>query len=71
MRLLSGILAGQAFDSILTGDQSLRTRPMKRVIEPLQLMGARVSSDDGHAPLRMKGIDPEADQYELPVPARR
>jgi 3-phosphoshikimate 1-carboxyvinyltransferase len=68
MRLLSGILAGQEFNSILTGDQSLRTRPMKRVIEPLQMMGARVLSDHGHAPLRIEGqkvLRPI--KYELPV----
>lgn len=61
MRLMSGILAGQNFDSVLTGDESLSKRPMKRVIEPLELMGARIVSD-GRAPLKifgqsLKGID--------------
>lgn len=51
MRLLAGILAGQDFTSTLTGDDSLRSRPMQRIIEPLQLMGASISSSDGRAPL--------------------
>lgn len=55
MRLVSGILAGQDFESILTGDESLSKRPMKRVIEPLRLMGADISSMDGKAPLYIRG----------------
>lgn len=55
MRLMSGILAGQAFNSILTGDESLSKRPMKRVIDPLTLMGAEISSQDGKAPLKIRG----------------
>jgi 3-phosphoshikimate 1-carboxyvinyltransferase len=55
MRLLSGILAGQSFVSTLTGDESLRSRPMQRIIEPLEMMGAQVSSLNGHAPLRIEG----------------
>lgn len=51
MRLLAGILAGQAFSTVLTGDESLRARPMGRVAEPLRLMGARVTTD----PLRIEG----------------
>ncbi len=59
MRLLAGILAGQTFAATLTGDGSLRTRPMRRVIEPLELMGARVASDDaGRAPLCIEGRRP-------------
>lgn len=62
MRLVSGILAGQNFNSVLVGDISLSKRPMKRVIEPLSLMGANIESIDGHAPLKiignkLKGID--------------
>ena len=62
MRLVSGILAGQDFNSVLVGDISLSKRPMKRVIEPLSLMGANIESIDGHAPLKifgakLKGID--------------
>ncbi len=54
MRLLSGILAGQKFDSILTGDNSLSKRPMLRVIEPLRLMGAQITANENHAPLVIK-----------------
>jgi len=55
MRLLAGLLAGQRFDSVLLGDASLSKRPMSRVIEPLAAMGAVIASDDGHAPLRIRG----------------
>lgn len=55
MRLMSGILAGQKFNSILTGDESLSKRPMKRVIEPLTLMGAQINSKDYKAPLEIFG----------------
>lgn len=55
MRLVSGILAGQKFNSILVGDESLSKRPMKRIIEPLTLMGAEIESVDGHAPLKIQG----------------
>jgi 3-phosphoshikimate 1-carboxyvinyltransferase len=55
MRLLTGLLAGQAFDSVLVGDASLSQRPMRRVIDPLAAMGACIESDDGRAPLRILG----------------
>ncbi|MDS4029455.1 MAG: 3-phosphoshikimate 1-carboxyvinyltransferase [Candidatus Contendobacter sp.] len=56
MRLMAGILAGQAFDAVLTGDASLIRRPMRRVTEPLALMGARIdSAGQGTAPLRIHG----------------
>lgn len=55
MRLLSGILAGQNFNSTLIGDVSLSKRPMKRVIEPLSLMGAQIESNDFRAPLNFFG----------------
>ena len=55
MRLLAGLLSGQGFDSTLVGDESLSRRPMRRVIEPLATMGARIDSDDGCAPLRIRG----------------
>src|SRR5205814_10599227 len=54
MRLVVGVLAAQPFDSVLAGDDSLSRRPMRRVIEPLELMGAHVSSVEGHAPLRVE-----------------
>src|SRR2546423_3509482 len=55
MRLLAGILAGCDFESTLTGDESLRSRPMQRIIEPLEMMGAEISSNEGRAPLRIQG----------------
>ena len=55
MRMISGILAGQPFASELIGDQSLSRRPMRRIIEPLTQMGAKMSSQDGHAPLKILG----------------
>lgn len=55
MRLMSGILAGQKFNSVLTGDESLCKRPMKRVIKPLEMMGAKIESLDGKAPLKIFG----------------
>ena len=69
MRLLSGILAGQSFDSVLTGDNSLTKRPMRRVIDPLTLMGAVVnSSDKGTSPLEIKGGQSlEGIQYQMPM----
>ncbi|MEG3788651.1 3-phosphoshikimate 1-carboxyvinyltransferase [Lysobacter sp. CCNWLW3] len=69
MRLLAGVLAGQGFDSVLIGDESLSKRPMRRVTEPLAAMGARIDSQDGglpplriHGGRRLQGID-----YTLPV----
>ncbi len=68
MRLLAGVLAAQPFASVLTGDESLSGRPMRRVIEPLARMGARVDSVGGHAPLRVEGRRPlRAVRYEMPV----
>lgn len=56
MRMLAGLLAAQRFDSMLTGDASLSRRPMRRVIEPLQRMGARIEAGpEGTAPLRITG----------------
>ncbi len=55
MRLVSGILAGQNFSSTLIGDASLSRRPMKRIIEPLTQMGAKIESIEGHAPLIIRG----------------
>ncbi len=69
MRLLSGILAAQAFDSVLTGDESLSRRPMARVIEPLKLMGAEIKSAEAfRPPLSIKGgAELSALDYELPI----
>ena len=54
IRLISGILAMQPFESAITGDESLKKRPMNRVIEPLKSMGGRINSDNGRAPLDIK-----------------
>ncbi len=69
MRLMAGLLVGQDFPSTLTGDESLTSRPMGRIIKPLTMMGAAIESDcDGTPPLqiagglRLQGID-----YEMPI----
>ena len=68
MRLLAGLLAGQSFVSTLTGDASLTSRPMRRVISPLTAMGARIESQDGRPPLVVHGQSSlQAIDYELPV----
>jgi len=68
-RLLSGILASHRFTSVMTGDASLRRRPMQRVIGPLQSMGARFASrDGGRLPLAITGSDELVPiEYRLPV----
>lgn len=55
VRLLSGILAGHPFESTLTGDESLQKRPMKRIIEPLTSMGAKISANEQRLPLKISG----------------
>jgi len=67
MRMLSGILAGQSFETVLVGDASLSRRPMSRVIEPLSAMGARISATDGHAPLRVQGDRLRAVDYTMRI----
>lgn len=68
MRLLAGLLAGQAFDSVLRGDASLLRRPMGRVIEPLSRMGARIDSREGLPPLTVRGRRSlRRIEYSLPV----
>jgi 3-phosphoshikimate 1-carboxyvinyltransferase len=69
MRLMTGILAGQAFDSTLTGDESLSRRPMRRVIDPLARMGAKIAAQEGGLPpLRISGKSALCGiSYELPV----
>lgn len=68
MRLLAGLFSGLNFKSVLTGDESLSSRPMKRIIDPLSLMGANIESSEGKAPLiihgtsNLKGIS-----YKSPV----
>ena len=67
MRLMTGILAGQNFNSVMVGDESLSKRPMNRVIEPLSLMGAKIDSIDGHAPLHITGQKLAAIDYNSPL----
>lgn len=69
MRLLSGILSGQAFDSVLTGDESLSRRPMGRVAKPLQQMGARIETEgSGMPPVRIHGNQKlRGIRYEMPM----
>jgi 3-phosphoshikimate 1-carboxyvinyltransferase len=69
IRLLTGLLSGQNFYSVLNGDNSIRKRPMKRVVQPLRLMGADIwGREDGHfAPLSIKGSQLNSFQYTLPV----
>ena len=67
MRLLMGMLAGREGFFVLKGDESLSTRPMERVADPLRRMGARIDTTDGHAPLEVEGSELLAIDYELPV----
>ena len=67
MRLLPGILAGHEGRFELVGDESLSTRPMERIAEPLRAMGARVETDGGHAPVVVEGGALEPVRWELPV----
>ena len=69
MRLLTGVMAGQLFTSTLVGDVSLSRRPMRRVIEPLETMGASIESTSGHAPLIIHGRNLQAIDYRPPVPS--
>jgi len=71
MRLLGGLLASQPFLSVITGDISLRNRPMGRLIEPLRLMGADVSGrgQDSFAPLVIRGKKLRGLDFTLPVPS--
>lgn len=69
MRLFAGLLAGQKFDTELTGDESLSKRPMERVAAPLRLMGAQIeSSEGGRPPLKIKGGLPlKGIYYDMPM----
>ena len=67
MRLLAGLLAGQSFKSTLTGDSSLRSRPMERVAEPLRKMGAQVATANGQAPLVVGGGVLHPIEFKSPV----
>ena len=67
MRLMAGTLAGQNFNPTLTGDSSLSKRPMKRIIEPLSLMGAVVNGTDGRPPLQIIGAPLQGIHYICPL----
>jgi 3-phosphoshikimate 1-carboxyvinyltransferase len=71
MRLLTGLLAAQPFMSVITGDSSLRSRPMDRVIQPLRSMGANIWGRGGDklAPLAIRGGDLHGISYTLPLPS--
>ena len=70
MRLLAGILSGQEFPSTIDGDASLRRRPMRRVMDPLTKMGARIEArEGGYAPLKITGARLAPIEYTLPVPS--
>lgn len=68
LRILAGVLAGQDLSAELVGDESLSSRPMRRIIEPLELMGAKIESADGKAPLKIQG-SPKLTSitYKLPI----
>jgi 3-phosphoshikimate 1-carboxyvinyltransferase len=68
IRLLSGILAGQEFKTMISGDESLQKRPMKRVVGPLREMGAEIKArEDNFAPLEIRGGKLRAIDYKMPM----
>jgi 3-phosphoshikimate 1-carboxyvinyltransferase len=69
IRLLSGLLASLLFKSTIIGDKSLSKRPMKRIIEPLTLMGAKIHSSDGCPPLVIEGTALTGIEYNLYIPS--
>jgi 3-phosphoshikimate 1-carboxyvinyltransferase len=67
IRMLAGIMAGQSFPSVLDGSEQLRRRPMNRITEPLQKMGADIKSENGHAPLHVRPALLHGIEYRVPV----
>ena len=68
--MLAGVLAGQSFASTMTGDASLRSRPMRRVVEPLRKMGAEIGTHERDcAPLEIRGGKLHSIDYSLPIPS--
>ncbi|MCK5106880.1 MAG: 3-phosphoshikimate 1-carboxyvinyltransferase [Elusimicrobiales bacterium] len=67
MRLLSGLLAGQNFNSVINGKKILSRRPMKRIEEPLTLMGAKIQLSQGKPPIKISGAPLKAIKYKLPI----
>jgi 3-phosphoshikimate 1-carboxyvinyltransferase len=69
MRLLAGVLAGHPFEATMVGDESLSRRPMRRVMAPLERMGARIDAADGHAPITVHGTRLRAIAYRPETPS--
>src|SRR5262249_60723280 len=70
VRLMSGILAGQTFESTFVGDASLSRRPMRRIIEPLIQFGASLSArENNYLPMTIRGGALTAIDYSLPIPS--
>lgn len=67
IRLLAGIMAGQSFPSVLDGSEQLRKRPMRRITEPLQAMGAAIQSSNGRAPLHIQPVSLHGVEHRLKV----
>lgn len=68
LRILAGVLAGHDVSAELVGDESLSSRPMRRIIEPLELMGAKIESTDGNPPLKIRGSKTLTPiRYRLPI----
>ena len=68
-RLLTGLLASQSFNSIIEGDKSLSSRPMKRIIDPLKLMGAEFENTSGTLPLKIIGKRLKKTKIEIEIPS--
>ncbi|RME26827.1 MAG: 3-phosphoshikimate 1-carboxyvinyltransferase [Candidatus Zixiibacteriota bacterium] len=68
-RLLAGLAAGSSLSMVITGDESLSKRPMKRIVEPLSSMGAEVIDTEGHLPLTIHGKKLLPFEYRLPIPS--
>ncbi|HEV7501339.1 MAG TPA: 3-phosphoshikimate 1-carboxyvinyltransferase, partial [Vicinamibacteria bacterium] len=69
LRMLAGVVAGRPFRTVITGDASLRRRPVERVAEPLRMMGARATSADGKAPLTIDGGPLKAMTWAMTTPS--
>jgi len=68
-RLLTGLLSSQKFDTTLTGDTSLSSRPMKRIADPLKMMGAKIITNDGKMPIRIEGSELKSSEIEIEIPS--
>ena len=68
-RLLTGLLASQTFETILEGDQSLSSRPMSRIMDPLKLMGAKFENTSGTLPLKIIGKNLNKSTIEIKIPS--